>query len=346
MSASIVDCNAICSVGRGPEQIWASVRAGIAGIGDSSIVDSRFDPVAMGLVPEDDLPPLPPEVDELPLPTRARRMLRLGAPMLAALATSIGDEPLHLYLAVPQIDAHQDPWISSFALRLAAMAGVELDLENSRVVPAGRAGGLLALELALAALARDPSQRIVVGGVDSFHDLKLMTRYIAEDRVLGPRVMDGFIPGEGAAFYVLASDDNTPPVEGGKPVRVLGAASTRDPGHRYGTEPGRGEGLADAIEKLRGTVPAAEVESVFAGLNGESFESRLWGVAALRHKDWLAPGAVVHHPADCYGDTGAAAGGLLTVLAAIALSRGHRPQPALVWAASDHEPRGCALLGS
>jgi 3-oxoacyl-[acyl-carrier-protein] synthase-1 len=120
----------------------------------------------------------------------------------------------------------------------------------------------------------------------------------------------------------------------------------RDPGHRNGSEPARGEGLALALEKLRASNGGESIASIFAGLNGESFESKLWGVAALRHKDWFAPDAYMHHPADCYGDAGAATGALLTVIAATALQRGQRPGPALLWAASDHEPRGCALLGS
>ncbi len=35
---------------------------------------------------------------------------------------------------------------------------------------------------------------------------------------------------------------------------------------------------------------------------------------------------------------------ILTALAAYAVSKGHRESSALVWAASDHEVRGCALL--
>jgi 3-oxoacyl-[acyl-carrier-protein] synthase-1 len=53
---------------------------------------------------------------------------------------------------------------------------------------------------------------------------------------------------------------------------------------------------------------------------------------------------LIEHPADKYGDTGAATGAILTALAATALLDGSRNGPALVWAASDREPRACALL--
>jgi hypothetical protein len=52
----------------------------------------------------------------------------------------------------------------------------------------------------------------------------------------------------------------------------------------------------------------------------------------------------MHHPADSIGDTGAAAGAILAALGAFSLSSGQRTGSALVWAASDFESRGCALL--
>ena len=86
------------------------------------------------------------------------------------------------------------------------------------------------------------------------------------------------------------------------------------------------------------------IGAVFAGFNGENFDAKLWGVARLRHNDLFAADAVIEHPADKYGDAGAATGAILTALAAKALATGARKGPALVWAASDREPRACALL--
>jgi 3-oxoacyl-[acyl-carrier-protein] synthase-1 len=128
---------------------------------------------------------------------------------------------------------------------------------------------------------------------------------------------------------------------------VQAAASVLDAGHRHGSEPARGEGLAQSIELLRSRAQVtAPVATTFAGLNGETFDARLWGIARLRHSDFFAPAMTLEHPADCMGDAGAAAGAILIGLAAYALSRGDREGPALVWAASDHEPRACALLST
>ena len=203
MSAFIVDSSAICAVGRGPEQIWTSVRTGIARIGLSGVTSRDGLEISMGLVPEEALPPLAPELGALPLPPRARRMLRLGASTLAAIAESAGPEPIRLFLALPQIDSNLEPWINSFALHLAKGAGLALDAPNCRVIPAGRAGGLIALDLALAAVAAEPGRPVIVGGVDTFFDPMLLDRFQVEKRLLAGANMDGFVAGEGAAFYVL-----------------------------------------------------------------------------------------------------------------------------------------------
>ena len=343
MPATLVASSVLCAAGRGTDQLWASVRSGIARIGSSRVMDRDFEAIRMGLVPEDALEPrLPPELDALPLPARARRMLRLAAPALRTLAGSAGPAPARLYLGLPQLAMSEAHWLRAFALHLGKLAGLPIDAPNSRVVPSGRASALTALELALAALEREPGRPVIVGAVDTFMDLKLLASLEAEGRILRSGVTDGFIPGEGAAFVVLSGV----PVEpaGDATITVEAAASAADQGHR--TEPARGEGLAQAIEVLRGRLGAAvaPVGVTFAGLNGESFDAKAWGVAAVRHADFFAPGVLVEHPADCYGDAGAATGAILLSLAAKALAAGHRPGPALVWAASDGESRACALL--
>ncbi len=349
MPAVIVSSSVLCAAGRGTEQLWASVRAGIARIRGAQVMDQDRSPLQMGLVPEDALPPeLPPELDSLPLPSRARRMLRLGAPTLKAVLEDAGAPPLRLYLGLPELAVAEAPWLKGFALYLGRMAGAAIDAPNSRVIPAGRAASLSALDLALEALERDPSQRIIVGAVDTHLDPKLLATLCSDRRLLGPRTMDGFVPGEGAAFLVLAHPSTSTTKGPAPPIMVQAAATATDPGHRDGTEPARGEGLAQAIDVLRsrlanGSVPVA---TTFAGLNGEGFNAKLWGVARLRHSDFFAPTMKLEHPADCFGDVGAATGAILLGLAATALSARHRAGPALVWAASDGESRACALLSA
>jgi 3-oxoacyl-[acyl-carrier-protein] synthase I len=345
VSAFITASNVLCAGGRGTEQLWATVRAGISCIKRSSVIDRNFDAISMGLVPEDVLPPLPPKLESKPLPASVRRMLRLAAPTLSALLEESGPQgAVPIFLGLPELEIAALPWADEFLTNLGEFAGKPIDPASSRIFPAGRAASLMALEAALAHLKQDPQTRVVVGGVDTYFDLRRVANLDLEQRILGPRVMDGFIPGEGAAFFVLKSEGSD---SAATVVKVEGAASAEDPGHRYGTDPALGQGLSEAMEKLRAASPdAPKVGSTFAAFNGENFEAKLWGVARLRHSDFFLPDAIMRHPADCIGDTGAASGALLMALAAHALSSCQQDGSTLVWAASDREPRACALLSN
>jgi 3-oxoacyl-[acyl-carrier-protein] synthase-1 len=135
--------------------------------------------------------------------------------------------------------------------------------------------------------------------------------------------------------------------EGSASVIVHGAASSTDSGHRYGNEPARGDGLATALDTLRQRFSSlAPIGTTFAGFNGESFDAKLWGVARLRHNDLFSKEMSLDHPADKFGDTGAAIGAILLTLAAKSLATATRSGPALIWAASDREPRACALISA
>jgi 3-oxoacyl-[acyl-carrier-protein] synthase-1 len=85
------------------------------------------------------------------------------------------------------------------------------------------------------------------------------------------------------------------------------------------------------------------VQEVYASMNGEQHWAKEWGVAQLRSRDAFDPAHVLHHPADCTGDTGAACGPLMVGLAALGMAGGYRRSPCLVYASSDDGPR--AALG-
>ena len=52
----------------------------------------------------------------------------------------------------------------------------------------------------------------------------------------------------------------------------------------------------------------------------------------------------VQHPADCFGDAGAALGLVMLGLAAMDLARGRIDGDCLVWGGADRGERGAALL--
>jgi 3-oxoacyl-[acyl-carrier-protein] synthase I len=347
--AIILESGAICAMGSGVPQIEAAVRAGLSAVRASSVHNRWFEPVTMGLVPEDALPPLTAEVDALPLTARQRRMLRLATPALVHAAANLDNlERIPLLLGLPEAHPKRPaPVDSTFLDHLRLQTGMQFHPTLSQAFPRGRAAALIALDAAMRCLTECRADVVVVGGVDSYLDLALLGQLEIEERVLGDRVMDGFIPAEGAAFITLCSTavnkTSTPR------AAVLSAGTAHDPGHRYSDQPAKGEGLSQAIAAMLAALPqpSALIRRTFAGLNGESFGAKEWGVARLRHKTTFAPVSDITHPADCYGDPGAASGALLAALAHHRLLRTPSPAGAsLLWASSDAGDSACAHLSS
>lgn len=64
----------------------------------------------------------------------------------------------------------------------------------------------------------------------------------------------------------------------------------------------------------------------------------------IRNRNRFAEPFQMIHPAECIGDAGAALPAIMLGCAALGLQRGYLDGPALVFASSDHGPRGAVLL--
>jgi len=334
------------AVGVGTKPTATSVAAGVARLSESSIHDRRFRPIVMGTLLEEELPPLaPPVLETKGLTSTQQRLLRLAAPALAEAVADIGDpKRVPLFLGAPEATAGRPiPIDARWIGLLSKQAEVPFDTARSKAYANGRAAGLYALAGGLRALATGDVDHVLVGAVDTYVDLMRLAHADQEGRVLAEGVMDGFIPGEGACFLLLS----TASARCGAPAiaRIEAVATGVEPGHRYSEEPYRGDGLADAFrvlfEKARDAPP---VRSVWAGLNGESFNAKEWGTAFLRSSEHFAEPLRVEHPVDCFGDPGAALGLLMVGIAAFGIAEGKVDEPALVWCSSDGEERAAALV--
>ena len=256
--------------------------------------------------------------------------------------------PPPLLLAMPeQHPDGREPSPESLLKHLIAQTGVEFDLRRSKLIREGRAGALLALQQALNMLNTHRIATVCVGGVDTYFDLDLLDALDTRERLLHTRgPSDGFIPGEGAAFLLLGSPGASRHMRLNPMARTIGVGIGSEKGHLSSQEPHRGDGLADAFRALFASLPTntPNVRSVYAGLNGENFWAKEWGVARLRNSQHFESDHLIMHPAEYIGDPGAALGAILIGLAAIGLQRQYRPSPCLVWCASDKETRAATLV--
>ncbi len=316
----------------------ASVRSGISAYESSSVMNKQFNPMTMALVPEEALPPLNEELLELSLTSRQQRLLRLSTPALQQLAEVI-TKPIPLLLCGPEKMPGRRSVISDKTLQqMATQTGVEFDLENSYVFPQGRAAGLYALESAIYMLESGQFEQVIIGGADSYLDLYLLATLDADDRILAEGIMDGFAPGEAAAFMMIKlADENSK-------LKITPPGIADEPGHRYSEEPYKGEGLANAVTEALSTGTREKIKTVFASFNGENFGAKEWSVAAIRNQQQLDPDFSIIHPAEYYGDIGAATVPVLLALAHIGITEGYYQKPALVWASSEFEQRAASCI--
>jgi 3-oxoacyl-[acyl-carrier-protein] synthase I len=348
LKAAIVSVGMATAVGLNAKQTASSVRAGLSRFSETSIHNKRFEPVVMALLPDESLPALSPKLDEVVgLTSRQLRMLRLATPALQeAVETVPQSEAIPLYLGVPNgLPKRPELVGEKFLEHLAIQSDVSFDVEKSKVFPSGRAAGLFALKAAMEQLASGANRFVIVGGIDTYLDLYLLGTLDMENRVLGNGVMDGFIPGEGAGFIVLATLDVIKKGQYQFLAGVKSGSTGFEEGHLYSDKPYKGDGLSSAFlnffeeNKLDGLV-----QDVYTSMNGENHWAKEWGVAFMRTHSLFNSEHGMHHPADCFGDTGAASGIILTGLAAIGIKQGYRRSPCLVACSSDFGERAVTAV--
>lgn len=329
----------VTAVGLSAAETAASVRAATMRFGQLDWLDHRFEPFTVAVVPDAALPELSPEVAKAPgLSVRDARLLRLGARALAECLGSAGrgtDKP-PLFLALPEPERQRPVDAERFLKLFAAQTGGVFDLVTSVTLTTGRAGGLAAVGRAAALVRSGKARFAFAGGLDSYVDLYTLGTLDLEKRVKSGAHLDGFIPGEGAAFLLLASPQAAAAARLPALAVVSEASEGFEKGHLGSKETYLGEGLAATIRSLtKSAAPPRPFVSVWSSMNGESHWAKEWGVSFLRSRESFDESHAMNHPADCFGDTGAAAGTLLAGLATLDASRG----PALVYASSDYGPR-------
>lgn len=337
---AVVGVGMVSAVGLSAPEVAASVRAGVMRFADTPLMDRHFRPFTLALVPEEGLPPLHEELETARLTSREARMVRLAEPALAeclaALPAGAAPPPLVLALPEPQTTRPLDePRILD---ALAVQAG-GFDRGRCEATFRGRSGGIRALSRAADWLATG-APYVIAGGVDTYRDLYVLGTLDLEERVKTVATMDGFVPGEGAAFLLLARGGAA-----GAFATLSGFGAGMETGHLYSELPYRGDGLAGALAAslANGTGPIGEV---FSSMNGEHHWAREWGVAYLRSRPRFVEGHGMHHPGDCHGDTGAAAGPIMAGLAALGIRDGYRRAPCLVYGSSDRGERAALVVSA
>jgi 3-oxoacyl-[acyl-carrier-protein] synthase-1 len=345
----VVGAGLMTAVGLSSSETASSVRAGTARFVESTIFDKRYEPFTIAEVPQDGLPVLAEFGTAQPLTSREQRMLRLAVSPLRECAHPLGNRPLllSLCLALPEIETTRPIDRSTFLRALAVQTGSIFDPDRSDASHTGRAGGMIAVGQAVQTIIAGSADFIIAGGVDTYRDPYVLATLDREERVKSSSNWDGFIPGEAAAFLLLASESAATARGLTTLARISPVAIGFEAGHLYSDEAYKGDGLAGTFARLvqQGAVDAP-IADVYSTMTGESHWAKEWGVAVVRTKPAFRDSCAIHHPADCCGDTGAASGPLSVALAALGIQSGYRRSPALAYASSDRGGRAAVIVHS
>lgn len=342
----IVGVGVVTAVGVSAAETAASVRAATMSLSETDYRDKRFDRMVLGEVPDDGLPPLAEALSrETGITAREERLLRLAGRAVSESIAPLGGKklPVGVCLSLPELETTIPLDGARMLRRLALQSGGAIHPQGSDASHRGRAGGILAIGQAVLTIEQGIVSYMLAGGVDSHRDAYVLGTLDLEKRLKSAANYDGFIPGEGAAFLLLANE-RVAMADGLAPIaRISKAAVGFEEGHLYSAAPYRGDGLANTIAQLA-HVAAEPVREVYSSMNGESHWAKEWGVSHLRNRHLFAESHRMHHPADCCGDTGAACGALMAGLAALGMRQNYRRAPALIYGSSDRGARAAVLV--
>ena len=342
----------ITPIGANTAMTAAAVRAGVSGYRYTDFYVGDDEYVRMALVPEEALEnslneeTLTSEYTTGEYTARRYRLLQLAKLALEELKPALPQNvKLPLFIAGPeQLFEGDQPINGVFLQNLAKQTGVNLDLAMSRIISTGRAGGLAAVNLAFRFFASGEESFAIVAGVDTFYDGAVVQTLQKDERLLAGGNMDGFIPGEGAAFILLCKHKVPLHKNTDKIVCLYEAGLGNEPGHRASKEPYRGDGLASTVATALANAKTAKIKTLYSSMNGEHFFAKEHGVAMIRNSEFLEEHIKIEHPADCFGDLGAAFGPVAVGIIATHLLNNKIGSPCIVCCSSDKESRGAVVM--
>ena len=334
-------------LGNSPEMTAASLRAGISAYRTSDYENLQDGFITMTGIPEKIFADFEIEIDQgIEYCERYDRIIKMA--ILAAsqvFQRHPVSEPVPLVLSFAESMPYT-PNISPEVMldNLIIQANLPIDHRQVRTVHTGRAAVLQSLDLAQRFLYDLQQDYVLVGASDSYWDYSSLACLDEAERALAPGVKNGFAPGEGACFFLLTRHPEKAHVQDGHIIALNPAGVAQEPGHLDSEQAYRGEGLHQAFLQALQAYEGEGIHSIYSSMNGEHYWAKEYGIAMTRNQSCFCQDVQHRHPADSYGDLGAATGAALIALAAEDLRKIKGPAAHLVYASSDNAWRAALLL--
>jgi len=333
----------ITPVGGNVTMTAAAINAGISAYGLSDYDTNSDEPITMAKVPNSVFEQMECDIIQTDIfNNRYERMIRMTIIALReCLLKHKTEDAIPFLLAMPEGNLGEEeytPIIPSLANNFTPWINAAI----SRRFCTGRAAGMETVDFAFNYLMDQPQDYTLVAGVDSFEDDAVLAKY--SGRLLSPGTTDAFAPGEGASALLLTRHIELAERRNGYVIALHQPGMADEPGHLFSETPYRGEGLDSAFKKALANQPEHSIHSIYSCMNGENHWAKEYGVAYLRNRNVFHDPVHIEHPADCYGDLGAASATSLIILAAEHLFKNKNATNHLVYSSADKAARGALVL--
>lgn len=197
---------------------------------------------------------------------------------------------------------------SQFFMELQHELGMEFHAK-SRVIPMGRVSIGVALKRARELIHDQAARHVMIAATDSLLVGATLAEFMEREYVMTSTNSDGFIPGEAGAAIVVE------PVYQGAEAQLIchGIGFGVEAAHVDSEEPLRAEGMTTAIKEalLEAGCEMHDMDFRITDISGKQYYFREATLALGRTLRKLKKGFDIWHPADCVGEVGAVAGGVM-----------------------------------
>jgi 3-oxoacyl-[acyl-carrier-protein] synthase I len=253
-----------------------------------------------------------------------------------------------LFLGLPELKPGLPPDLhTTLASRIERLDHHGIRVSPIAVIPHGHSAGLMALEYGWRHLQQGRAEFCLVGGVDSYLAPETMEWLDAEGQLMSGQNRAGFPPGEGAGFSLLVRSSIAQRYHLQLLAQILNVVTAVEPSPIKTKTVCVGAGLSEAIARAARVLrlPQERIDRTYCDMNGERYRNEEFTFAVLRNQKLFVDANNYIHPADCWGDLGAASGPLFLGLAVASASRGYANGPrVLLWASSELGQRCAAVL--
>lgn len=303
--AFVAGSGVINAVGGDSKMVNAAVKAGLNATQETDLFNRQNRPVKMCSVPERFFETFEPAENYNRLKNRILMMCEYSIRQLISNTKLV--QPTPLFLCLPESSPnYQFKGASDLLSILVERIGETIVKNDSRLFAIGRVGSAYAIDHAMRYMAATKKDLVIVGGVESYHDPARLEQLDIEGRLSVSNSIGGFTPGEAAGFILLAS----PALQRRLNkcwLKIHRPGFASEEGHLYSDRPNMGNGLTEALRSALGCFEKnTSISRLYSSMNGESFWSKELGIAMIRCQKDFSENASIEHPADCFGDIGAA----------------------------------------